>query len=38
MHADFLSELVKNYPTSDIRKMFVMAADYDKYPAFARRR
>lgn len=34
MHADFLSELVKNYPTSDIRKMFVMAADYDKYPAF----
>lgn len=34
MSMDFLSDLVKNYPTSDIRKMFVLAADYDKYPAF----
>ncbi len=33
MERDVVSELSRNYPTSTIRQMFVLAADYDKYPA-----
>ena len=33
MSRDFVSDLARHYPTSSIREMFVLAADFDKYPA-----
>lgn len=33
MAREYVNQLTRNYPTSDIRKMFVLAADFDKYPA-----
>lgn len=33
MEKDIISRLSRHYPTSTIRQMFVLAQDYDKYPA-----
>ena len=33
MSRDFVSDLARHYPTSSIREMFVLAADFDKYPS-----